>query len=453
MSLQNDLTQGNVSKQILRFALPLILSNLFQALYNAVDMYFVGQYVGTAGLSAVSTSGPVMNIVLMAVAGLSVGLSVQLGSCVGRHDQAKIRKVADTAILVYLGISVVITVAGIWAAPGILRLISTPAEAFDFAVEYLRIIFGGMVFTLGYNLICALQRGFGDSRSSMIFVIIATFTNVGLDYWFIRKLNWGPSGAALATVISQAFSFGMGVAYFRIQEHVVTFVPWRWRFARQSCRDLARLGLPMALQQVSVTVSHLTLSGIVNSSGLTASAAYGIGVKLDGFAILPCNAFGDAVAAITSQNISCGKEDRALAAVRTAQRTALLVNILMTAGIFLLAPYLAAIFDSSAAVIGSTASYLRVSCFMYLIFAYLHPLIGFVKGTGNSMFTLGNSVVSQYVVRIPVAFLLAKLCNLGLTGIALAWISAPVYSTIHYLRYMKQKRWQTFLKKDRSEEE
>ncbi len=442
MVLQNDLTTGDVNAHLLRFAMPLLLSNLLQALYNAVDMYFVGQYLGPEGLAAVSISGSVMNILFMTIAGMSVGVSVVIGTYAGRGDVERVQKSAGSAISLYAICAVCITIFGFFASPFLLSLVATPLEAFDYAVSYLRTIFLGVVFTLGYNLICAFQRGFGDSRSSLLFVAVATCLNAVLDIVFLRVLHWGVSGVALATVISQATAFTMGAIYFAVKKHVVRFSFRFWNMDRECLRELVRIGLPSALQQLSLNVSNLTLNGIVNTYGLVASAAYGIGVKIDSFVILPSTATNDAVASFTSQNLGAGKEERALSSIRASQKIMMTLSMVLFLLIIFFAPQLAGLFQSKdAQVINAASVYLRTSCIMYLIYAYVHPMVGFVKGAGKAMFTFTNSLMAQYLVRIPAALLFSVFFDLGIVGIALAWITAPIFSLFTYGHQVRSGKW------------
>lgn len=448
MVLQNDFTQGDVNSHILRFSLPLLLGNLFQSLYNVVDMYFVGKYLGTEGLCAVSVSGPVVNVLFMTIAGMSVGVSVTIGMHAGRNDERGIRETAGTAISLYALCAICITIIGLLFTPTILTLIATPPEAFEMAVSYLRIVFCGVLFTLGYNLICAFQRGFGDSCSGLLFVAIATCTNALLDILFVRDMHMGVEGAALATVVSQALAFLLGIFYFHLRKHVISFAPTAWRMQKSRLQELVRIGLPSALQQLQLNISHLTLNGIVNSYGLVASAAYGIGVKLDSFAILPGIALNDAVSSFTSQNIAAGQEGRALKGIRVAWKLALSINAVLMVLILLFAPQFAKIFNSDPAVVGTAAQYLRVSCYMYLLYAFVHPMQGFVRGSGNAMFTLTNGLQAQYIVRIPMALLLSKVFGMGILGVAVAWISAPAFSCFTYLRFVKSELWKKQNKAD-----
>lgn len=446
MALKKDLTKGNLNKQIFLFALPIVVSNLFQALYNAVDMYFVGKYMGTAATAAVSVGGPVMNILLMAVSGMALGVTILLGSLTGINDTERIKKTANTAISIFISAAVIITLLGILFSPFILKIIYTPPEAFPLAVTYLRIVFAGMVFTLGYNLVCAIQRGFGDSKSSMYFVMAATATNVVLDYLLIAKFNMGVSGAALATIASQALSFVLSIVYFRSKKHIVTFNPKEFCFDKEIAKDIIRIGLPSALQQGTVNVAYLVLNGIVNSYGILASAAYGICVKLDSFAVLPCSAVNDAVAAVTSQNLGAGQKERALQGISAGRKMLIPFNIVLMAVMLLGGGYLVAIFNSDPQVIEMAHRYIKISCFMYVFYAIYYPLMGFIKGTGNAMFTLKNTIAAQLVIRVPIAYFFAKVLNFGFYGVAAAWIIAPIFSNTVYTIYLKSGKWYERLK-------
>lgn len=441
MALKNDLTQGDVNSHILRFSLPLLVSNLLQALYNAVDMYFAGKYLGTEGLCAVSVAGPVMNVLFMTIAGMSVGVSVSIGALTGRQDQEGVLRTAGTAISLYAIAAACVTAIGLLFTPAILTLISTPPEAYDMAVAYLRTIFCGVVFTLGYNLIGAFQRGFGDSRSSMLFVAVATCANVALDILFMGRLRLGVRGAALATVLSQALSFIMGLVYFKVRKHVISFSPAAWRMDSACLRNLVRIGLPSALQQLQLNISHLALNGIVNTYGLIASAAYGIGVKLDSFAILPGIAINDAVSAFASQNLGAAEEARARKSLRAAWRITLPINAVLMALILLFAPQFARIFNTDPAVIDAATKYLHISCFMYLPYAFVHPMQGFVRGAGSAMFTLTNGLMAQYLIRIPAALLFSRVLGMEFLGVAAAWICAPAFSCATYARFLKKEIW------------
>jgi putative MATE family efflux protein len=441
LALSNDLTEGSIHKHLLVFAFPLIISNIMQALYNAVDMYFTGKFMGTEGMTGVSVSGPVINVMLMFVSGFGVGVSVVIAKYLAHGRDDTLKRAANTAVALFMSAAVIISLAGFFLTPTILRLISTPQQAFVYAERYLRIIFCGMIFTIGYNLICALQRGFGDSRSSMYFVLAATLVNIVLDYVFMGIMKMDVSGAAFATVISQGLSFILGIIYFRRKKHIVTFSPKDICFDLSLAKELVSNGLPSAGQQVSVHFSNLCMTGMANSFGLVSAAAYGIAVKLDSFAILPCSAVNDAVASFTAQNLGAGKSDRALKAEKDGKKLALVYVCMVFITIFFFADKLAGIFTGEAAVIAEASGYLRIACFMYFLYAMVYPSQGFLKGSGNSAFVLVNSLCVQYVIKIPIAYVLSHMTPLALRGIAVTWILSPTFSVVTYGRYIKKEKW------------
>lgn len=448
MALSKDLTEGSIHKHLLAFAFPLIISNIMQALYNAVDMYFTGKFMGTEGMTGVSVSGPVINVMLMFVSGFGVGVSVVIAKYLAHGREDTLKRAANTAVALFMTAAVIISVIGFFITPVILRLIATPEQAFVHAEKYLRIIFCGMIFTIGYNLICALQRGFGDSRSSMYFVLIATMVNVVLDYVFMGIIKMDVSGAAFATVISQGLSFVMGIIYFRRKKHIVTFSPKDICFDISLAKELTANGLPSAGQQVSVHFSNLCMTGMANSFGLVSAAAYGIAVKLDSFAILPCSAVNDAVASFSAQNLGAGKSDRALRAVKDGKKLAVAYVCAVFVTIFFFGDKLAGIFTNESAVIAESYGYLRIACFMYFLYALVYPSQGFLKGSGCSAFVLVNSLCVQYILKIPTAYVLSHLTPLGLRGIATTWIITPAFSAITYSRYIRKGNWKKHWKND-----
>ncbi|ROR29373.1 putative MATE family efflux protein [Mobilisporobacter senegalensis] len=439
MSLQNDLTTGNIRTQILKFAFPLIISNFFQALYNAVDMFFVGRYTGTIGLSAVSVCGPIMNIMIMTISGLSIGVAIVIAKYVGNKHIEDVKKSANSAIALYLVLSLIVSFFGYLFTPYILKLVNTPVQAFSAATDYLHVIFIGIIFMFGYNLISAFQRGFGDSKSSMYFVITAGLFNIILDYIFVALLNKGAFGAALATVMSQAISLIMGIVYFRMKKHVITFHPKEIRIYKNHLIRLLTAGLPAAGQQLLLNVSLLTLSGIANSFGLVYSAVYGIGIKIDSFAVLPSDAINMSLVSFVSQNIGGGKPDRATKALKEAIKLGICISVVIAAIILLFSYQIVSIFNSDHEVIGATIDYLKIAAISYIIYAVIHPFIGFIRGSGNAIQTLINVVFSQYLIRIPVAIICTNF--FGFSGVPMAVIAGPTFSLLMYGYFIISGRW------------
>ena len=260
-------------------------------------------------------------------------------------------------------------------------------------------------------------------------------------YIFIAVLNAGVEGAAYATVISQGVSFVLSIIYFRRKKHIVTFSPRDFCFDKKTAGEIIKIGLPSAFQQATVNIAYVALNGIVNSYGLYASAAYGICVKLDSFAVLPCSAVNDAVSAVSSQNLGVSQKERAIKGITVGRKILIPFNILLMAVMFFLGGKLVCLFNSDPNVIYMAHRYIKISCIMYIFYAIYYPLMGFIKGTGNAVFTLLNTIAAQLIIRVPVAYFCAKILDLGFYGAAVAWIIAPIFSNTVYTVYLKSGKW------------
>lgn len=445
--LQRDLTHGDPQKQIIAFSIPLIQAMIFQALYNAVDLFFAGQYLGIEGQAAVSVCGPVMNVFMRTVAGMSLGVNLLIGRRKGAGDLEYTLRGANTAISLYAIGAAIVSTVGFILAPFMLRIVQTPAQAMTEATAYLRIVFLGSVFTMGYNLINAFQRGFGDAKSSLYFVLVSTLVNVVLDYLFLVFTDLQAAGLAIATVAAQAASFLMGVAYFRVNKHVIDFRLSSLRLNKADAVELLSLGIPSAIQYLLINAAKLTLTGIANSFGTISAVAYGIGLKIDSFASLPHQAMEEATLAFASQNFGVGDEKRAEEGRKASTRMSVCIAVFMMVVVFIFAPQLAGIFNSDPAVLEQSVTFLRCIVPMYLASALARTPSGFVRASGNTKFPIFQTLLGQYLTRIPVALFCAYVLDLGLAGVAVAWIAAPAVSAIAYGIYIRTGLWRRHAKK------
>jgi len=364
-----------------------------------------------------------------------------VGIYVGHHDESRLQRGISTAVTVYAITAVVITVAGIAATPVLLKLVNTPPEAYSDAMDYMQITFAGMVFTLGYNLICAIQRGRGDSRSSMYFVMAATIINAVLDYLFLKHFKMGVAGTAIATITAQAVSFILGLVYLNKtgKEYAVAFK--KLIIDKAAVKMLFRTGLPGMMHQFSMHFSSFILSGLVNSYGVVASAAYGIGLKINSFANLPSSAVSDAQSCIASQNIGAGNYKRAQSSIAQSRVICIYINVTMTAVMYFFAPQLASILDKDTQVIAEATRFLQICCFANLGECIVHPLMGFFRGTGNSAIVLANSLTTQYAMRLPAAFVCAKVFGMGASCGAVAMLFATYGTALIYSIYYHSGKW------------
>lgn len=444
MKKYNDLTVGNIKKNIIIFALPLIVSNILQNLYNAVDMYFAGKFLGTNALAAVSVSGPIINLLLGIIAGMSIGVTIMISTYVGHHDETKLKKGLSTAITVYVIAAILITLVGYFGAPLMLKWTNTPTEAYRDALAYMRILFLGIVFTLGYNLIGAMHRGFGDSKSSMLFVVIATLINGVLDYVLLKYTDLEVKGTAIATIIAQAVSFIMGLFVFVRNGHGKGVLN-HLGINKEALKLLFKTGLPGVLHQLCVTFSSVLVSGMVNIGGVASSAAYGIGLKIHSFATLPSSAVCDAESCIVSQNLGAGRIDRAQDAIKHGRVICACCNVVITILVFSLAKILAGIMDSNPEVIEKSVMFIRIMTFQSIGEIIVHSYLGFFRGTSNSVIILGNSLITQYVFRQPVTMLFTYVFGMPLEGAAVAALAATGGTALFYWMYYRSGRWKKHL--------
>ena len=437
--LQYDLTKGPVVNGILGFAVPLMISNLIQTTYNAVDMYFVGAYAGTAGVSAVSVCGPVMNVMIVTLSGMSAGVTVVIGSLAGRKGSAEIADAANTAFTLYFLMAAVVTAAGFLFAPQVLMLVQTPREAYDHALIYLRVMFLGIVFLFGYNLIGALQRGLGDSLSSLRYVVTAAVVNIALDYLLVGRLSMRTGGAAAATVAAQMVSFFMGLWEFQTGGHVIRLRIRNMGFSRRHLKSILWFGIPTAFNEVMVNAAMLTVSGVANSFGLAQSAAYGIGSRINSFAIFSDGAMNQTMSSFASQNIGAGEEKRAMQGLKECLKISAAIAAVTSVIVFAAAPQLSRLFDRDPEVVNWTVRFLHVTVWSYVLFALVGPLIGFIRGTGNVTASVAVGFVAQCVFRIPFSFLFGHLY--GFPGVGAAVLIGPLSSVVMYSFWVLSGRW------------
>ncbi|HBT64451.1 MAG TPA: MATE family efflux transporter, partial [Ruminococcaceae bacterium] len=309
---QNDLTKGSVTKHLLRFSLPFLASNLLQAFYNMADMLIVGRFDGPVGASAVGTGGTVTILLINMISGLAVGGTVMIAQYIGARKQEEMEKTVGTMFTLYGVAAAVLTVVMLLAGKHILNLLNTPSESFSETLSYLNICMSGTVFVFGYNAVSAVLRGMGDSRHPLIFVLIATITNIVLDLIFVGPLDMGAAGAAWATIIAQALSFILAVIFLRRNNFLFDFHPRSFRIDKKIALQLLKIGLPTSLQGTLVSFSFMWLTRLANDiAGIVGQTSLSVAGKVNSVAILPSIAMQASVSSMAGQNLGAGKPDRA----------------------------------------------------------------------------------------------------------------------------------------------
>jgi putative MATE family efflux protein len=378
-----DLTQGNETKVIIAFALPMLIGNVFQQFYTMVDSIIVGNFVGTQALAAVGIAFPVIFLMISLTMGLTMGTMVLVAQYFGAKDFVKVRAAVDTGYIILFWAGLLMSIVGVLCTDAILRLLKVPADVFADASAYLRVIFSGLLGMFGYNAISAILRGLGDSKTPLYLLIAASVANVALDLLFVVVFKWGAAGAAWATVIAQGLSFLGGMVYLNTRNEYVRFDLKTLRFEREIFKQSLRIGLPTGIQQTLVSLGMMALTRIVNGFGTTAIAAYAAASRLDSFASMPAMNLSQALSTFTGQNMGAGKTER----VKRGHWSAILlggaISVGVGASVVLFGPALMRLFTQDSAVIALGARYLLIVGASYLLFSTMFINNGVMRGAGT----------------------------------------------------------------------
>ncbi len=443
-SLQNrDLLHGSVPRQLIAFSVPFLAANVLQSVYAVVDMILVGQFVGSAGLSGVSIGSQIASLFTSTGMGLSMGGQMMLAQFKRAGDEEAQRESIGTMLSFMLLLGLALAVPCILFAKPLLHLLSTPAESYQDAYWYFIICALGIVFIFGYNSVCAVLRGLGDSRRPMYFVAISTVTNILLDLLFVGAMHKGAGGAAAATIIAQGVSFLCALAYlYRHRASLVfDFRPSSFRMIPQRLKTMLKVGIPFALQFSMLMISMLFVVALVNGFGVTASAGYGVGGKVDNFATLPVYAFSSAASTMVGQNIGARQYGRAKSVVHWCVLLTLGCELVIFALVQLFAAQIVSIFNSEPEVIAVGVSYLRLMTFAYLAHCALDGYQSMSNGVGFSMLSFLCCTVDGLIVRIPLAWLFSSGLDMGLRGIFLGCMLAPFSAGVISAVYFYSGVW------------
>lgn len=440
-----DFTSGPIAKQLIIFSAPLFLSNTLQIVYNMVDMVVVGHYAGSAGLSAISVGGDVSNFFTMIAMAFSNAGSVIIAQLLGAKQKEKIGTFIGTLFTFLFAVALGLSVLGIVFTEPILKLMNTPAEAWNSAIAYSRICMAGMVFIYGYNIVSAVLRGLGDSKHPFMFIAFAACMNIVLDLLFVIVLNMGAAGAALATVLSQTFSFIMAIIFLTKNRKNLGIDINRHCFAvdKDSLKVLLNLGIPMALKQSSVSVTKLFVNSYINSFGVTISAVSGVGHKLNTIANLFSNATNTAGAAMVGQNIGAEKYRRVpkiLVSVFTITAICCLgLGIVM----YFWPSEVFALFTSDESVIEKSVEFLPVALICFAACATRSPSNALINGTANYKVNYAVAIMDGIVMRVGLSLLFGLGLHQGYLGFwygdAFAGFTPFVIASVYYL----SGKWKT----------
>jgi putative MATE family efflux protein len=439
----NDLTVGSVSKKLFRFALPFMLSTLLQTAYGLADMAIVGKCVGKEGLSAVS----IANQIIWVTTALSIGFTnagqVIVSQLVGSGKRSELQKTIGTVTSVVLGIAVFITVLGLALCGPVLRLMKTPDEAMQGAKAYLTVVFLGSIFTFGYNLVSSLFRGMGDSRHPLIFVAISSSVNLVLDLIAVAVLGWGVVGAAAATVTGQAVALVISISYlYKNREGFgFDFKPSSLRADRRCLGQLVRLGLPFSLQFAAISISMLFVNRFVNTYGVTASATFGTGTRIEQIPWIMINGIMMASATMIGQNMGAGNRERMKKTVNIAAAVCAVSAVVFMALFHLLPGEIYSLFTDDAEVIEMAPMFMTALVVSLPATCMMCPYQAFIEGIGNARLTMIIALLDGFVSRIAISLILAELLHMGLMGWFLGYGLAAYVNTILSVIYYYSGIW------------
>ena len=420
--MEKDLTAGKITPQLVRFTIPLVLGNLFQLTYNAVDSIIVGRFVGKEALAAVGICNPILTLFILFLNGLCLGASILMGNQFGARDYDKLHRQISTTMISGVIFSVILSVICIIFAHPILNVMRVDPSIMSMTINYLRIIFAGLIFTFMYNCFASTLRALGDSQSPLYFLITSAVINIIGDLFFVLFLNWGSEGCAIATVLSEALSCLLCIIYIQRKVPVLQLGKKWLVFDKSLLGKTISYGWASAMQQATVQLGKLGIQAIVNSMGVAIAAAFAVVNRIDDFAYTPEQNIGHAMTALMAQSKGAGKKDRLKEAFKSGLKIEFIYGIIIFLVCFLLAKPLMKLFTNDPDVIKHGVTYLRLISVMYLLPAATNGIQGYFRGIGDLKITLISSFVNMGV-RVVVAAILVFLFSLQIEALPYSYLA------------------------------
>ncbi len=445
---EQSLIKGNILKSLISFAFPVLLALFLQAMYGAADLIIVGQFANTYEQSGVASGSQLFNIITMCITGLTMGVTVFVGDSIGAGNLQKAGKGVGTGIAVFALLAVIVTSLVVPFGNNLATFMHAPTEAFSQTTSYIQICGIGTVFITAYNVIGAVFRGIGDSKTPLLTVTIACIINIFGDLLLVAWFGMGAAGAAIATVSAQAISVIFSL--YLISKRTLPFIFSKKYicFNPTYLKRILLVGVPIALQELLVQFSFLFIQVVVNSMGVLESAAVGVAEKVCVFLMLVSSAYMQSISAFVAQNNGAGKFDRSRKALYYGIKTALLAGFVMGACSFFAGDLLSSIFSCDRKVIFYAHDYLKAYAIDCLLTAVLFCFIGYFNGCGKTVFVMVQGIIGAFCVRIPTVYLMshiegASLFHIGL-GTPISSVVQIILCIITYCIYQrKSKRMQS----------
>lgn len=436
MEKDTSFTEGKIMHPLLLFAVPVLLALFLQAMYGAVDLLIVGKFASSADVSAVSTGSQIMITLTNLISSFAMGTTILLGQQIGSGKKEEGGRTVGTAILLFAGIAVIMSVILVVFAPQVSSLMNAPEEAFQKTVNYIRICGGGMLVIVAYNLIGCIFRGLGDSRTPLITVAIACVFNVAGDLLLCAVFGMGTAGAAIATVFAQIVSVIVSFILISKKDLPFTIKKENIRIHKTYLRKMTAFGAPIALQDLLVSISFLIILAIVNGMGMIASAGVGVAEKVCAFNMLISSAFMQTMSAFVAQNYGAGRLTRARKALHYGIAVSFSVGVVMFVITFFHGDILAGIFSSDPEVIAAAADYLKAYAIDCLFTAIFFCYTGFYNGIGRTRFVMIQGILGAFCVRVPVSYIMSIQPNTSLFHIGLATPMSSILQLILCVGFM-----------------
>ena len=445
-----DMTEGKPSSKIIAFAVPMLIGNIAQQLYNTVDSIVVGNYVGDNALAAVGSAAPIYNLLLVLFVGISTGATIMVSQYVGARVREDLSHAIGTSILLTILSSLIIMIIGPLVARPLLVMLNTPESILDWCVDYLVILFLGLIGMSLYNILSGILRGLGDSLAALVYLLVACGLNIVLDLVFVAKFGMGVAGVALATVIAQVVSSVL--CLIRLSQ-MKEFFDLKWKYVRLSKKysgSIIKLGLPSGLSQAIFSMSMVVVQSLTNSFGEQIIAANVIVMRIDGFAMMPVFSFAGAMTTYAGQNLGAKKYDRIHKGVKQGTLISVGVVAVLVGVVLVFGKYVMGLFTKTDDLIRISNEFMRILGLGYVCMAMSQSLQGTMRGCGDTMTPMWIGLLTTVVFRIPVAYLMAYLTrsesmpsgdyHILPASLLFAWLVGAVLSLVFYMKGGWRKR-------------
>ena len=441
-----DMTQGTIWKQLIYFAFPLLIGNLFQQLYNTVDSVVVGNFVSTEALAAVGSVTPIINMLVGFFSGLATGAGVVISQFFGAKNGQMLHKAVHTTLLMTVGLGVIFTFIGIFMTPLMLNLMSTPADVFDGAALYLRIYFGGVLGLMLYNMVSGILRAVGDSKRPLYFLILSSLLNVVLDLAFVLIFHWGIAGVAIATIIAQFISAFLLLVVLARSDEDYKLVLRDLKMDTEILKRIVRIGLPAGLQMAVTSFSNVFVQSYINRFGSACMAGWTSYSKIDQFVLLPMQSLSLSATTFVGQNLGAGNLSRAKKGTRVSMAISVAITAVLTVLLIAFSSQLLMLFNQDENVLYYGNIFIRYLAPFYVICCINQIFAGSLRGagdaTGPTIIMLLSFVVFRQIYLFVGSQFFDSIIFVGL-GYPAGWLVCSVFMAIHYFRGRWEKDYQT----------